>query len=123
MRLHENKELFQNAVIATSQQIGIREIYVEKDYWVTYALFNIFKDEIGKETVFKGGTSLSKCFGIIQRFSEDIDLVVLRSEKETGSQLKKKVKKVSESVSNVLPEINIEGITNKVGILRKIAYN
>jgi hypothetical protein len=40
MKLHENKELFQDAVIATSQQKDIREIYVEKDYWVTFALFN-----------------------------------------------------------------------------------
>lgn len=105
-------------MIATSQQLNIREIYVEKDYWITYALFNIFKNEIGKETVFKGGTSLSKCFGIIQRFSEDIDLVVLRNEKETGNQLKNKIKRVSESISDVLPEIKIEGITNKVGMTR-----
>lgn len=69
MRLHENKELFQDAVIATSQQKGIREIYIEKDYWVTFALYTIFNNEIGKEAVFKGGTSLLKCFGLIQRFS------------------------------------------------------
>lgn len=37
MRLHENKKLFQDAVIATAQQKGIPEIYIEKDYWVTYA--------------------------------------------------------------------------------------
>jgi predicted nucleotidyltransferase component of viral defense system len=67
----------------------ILDIYVEKDYWVTLALHTIFQDEIGKETVFKGGTALSKCFGMIQRFSEDIDLVVLRKEGESGNQLKK----------------------------------
>jgi len=78
MRLHENKELFQDAVIATSQQKGIREIYIEKDYWVTFALYNIFKNKIGRETIFKGSTALSKCFNLIQRFSEDIDLVVVR---------------------------------------------
>lgn len=123
MKLHENKELFQDAVIATSQQKGIREIYVEKDYWVTYALFHIFKNEIGKETVFKGGTALSKCFGLIQRFSEDIDLVVLRNESETGNQLKTKIKNISKCVSDVLPEIDIDGITNKVGMIRKTAHN
>jgi|SRR5690554_784769 len=123
MKLHENKELFQNAVIATSQQIGIREIYVEKDYWVMYALFNIFKNDIGKETVFKGGTALSKCFGMIQRFSEDIDLVVLRNENETANQLKSKIKKISKCVSDVLPEMDIDGITNKVGMIRKTAHN
>lgn len=116
MKLHENKELFQDAVVATSQQLGIKEIYIEKDYWVTFALFNIFKNDIGKETVFKGGTALSKCFGMIQRFSEDIDLVVLRNESETGNQLKNKIKKISKCVSDVLREIDIDGITNKVGM-------
>ena len=123
MKLHENKELFQDAIIATSQQLGIKEIYVEKDYWVAFALFNIFKSDIGKETVFKGGTALSKCFGMIQRFSEDIDLVVLRNESETGNQLKNKIKKISKCVSDVLPEIDIDGITNKVGMIRKTAHN
>ncbi len=123
MRLHENKVMFQDAVIATSQQKGIREIYIEKDYWVTFALHNIFKNEIGKETVFKGGTALSKCFGLIQRFSEDIDLVVLRKETETANQLKNKIKKISKCVSDVLPEIDIDGITNKVGMIRKTAHN
>lgn len=88
MKLHENKELFQDAITATSQQKGIPEIYVEKDYWVTLALHVIFNNEIGKETVFKGGTALSKCNQLIDRFSEDIDLVVLRKESETNNQLK-----------------------------------
>jgi hypothetical protein len=123
MRLHENKELFRDAVIATAQQKDIREIYVEKDYWVTYALYHIFKNQIGSETIFKGGTALSKCFGLIHRFSEDIDLVVLRNKSETGNQLKTKIKKISKCVSEVLPEINIDGITNKVGMIRKTAHN
>lgn len=123
MRLHENQELFQDAVIATSQQKGIREIYIEKDYWVTFALYNIFNNEIGKETIFKGGTALSKCFNLIQRFSEDIDLVVLRNENERANQLKNKIKKISNCVNNVLPETNIDGITNKVGMIRKTAHN
>lgn len=123
MNLHENKELFQDAVVATSQQLGIKEIYIEKDYWVTYALFHIFKNEIGKQTVFKGETALSKCFGIIQRFSEDIDLVVLRNAIETDNQLKTKIKKISKCVSDVIPEINIDGVTNKVGMIRKTAHN
>ena len=123
MRLHENRELFKDAISATSDQKGIREIYVEKDYWVTLALHSIFKSEIGEETVFKGGTALSKCFDLIQRFSEDIDLVVLRNESETGNQLKKKIKSISKCVANKLPETEIEGITNKVGKIRKTAHS
>lgn len=42
MNLHKNKELFQEAIIATAQRMKIPEIYIEKDYWVTYALYLIF---------------------------------------------------------------------------------
>jgi len=123
MKLHENKTLYTDAIRFTAQQKNLPPEYVEKDYWVTYALFHIFKNEIGQETVFKGGTSLSKCFGLIKRFSEDIDLVVLRNESETANQLKTKIKKISKCVSNVLPEIEIDGITNKFGMIRKTAHS
>jgi len=122
MKLHENKELFKDAVNATSQQKGIPEIYVEKDYWVTLALHAIFNNKIGKETVFKGGTALSKCNHLIDRFSEDIDLVVLRKDGETNNQLKTKIKKISKCVDNVIPEIEVEGITHKMGMIRKTAH-
>jgi hypothetical protein len=100
----------------------ISAIYVEKDYWVTYALFTIFNNDIGKDTVFKGGTALSKCYNMIERFSEDIDLVVLRREGETDSKLKSKLKAVSTVVETVLPEVPIEGITHKMGMNRKTAH-
>lgn len=110
MKLHENISLYTDAIRFTAQQMNLPPEYIEKDYWVTFALYNIFKKEIGRETVFKGGTALSKCFGLIQRFSEGIGLVVLRKESETGNQLKNKIKKISKSVSNVPPEIEIDGI-------------
>lgn len=122
MKLHENKILFRQAVQFTADQMKIPAIYVEKDYWVTYALFTIFNNEIGKDTVFKGGTALSKCYNMIERFSEDIDLVVLRREGETDSKLKSKLKAVSTVIEAVLPEVPIEGITNKMGMNRKTAH-
>jgi hypothetical protein len=122
MKLHENKTLFRQAVQFSADQMKIPAIYVEKDYWVTYALFTIFNDEIGKDTVFKGGTALSKCYNMIERFSEDIDLVVLRREGETDSKLKSKLKVVSTVVEAVLPEVPIEGITHKMGMNRKTAH-
>ena len=114
MKLHENKTLFRQAVQFTADQMKIPAIYVEKDYWVTYVLFTIFNNEVGKDTVFKGGTALSKCYQMIERFSEDIDLVVLRKEGETDSKLKSKLKIVSTVVDTVLPEVTIEGITHKM---------
>lgn len=122
MKLHQNIALFRDAVRVTAQQMNIPPEFVEKDYWVTYALFTIFNNEIGKDTVFKGGTALSKCYKMIERFSEDIDLVVLRREGETDSKLKSKLKAVSTVVEAVLPEVNIEGITHKMGMNRKTAH-
>ncbi len=122
MNLHQNKDLFKEAVIAASQRFGIPEIYVEKDYWATLVLNEIFHSDIAYQVVFKGGTCLSKCHQLIQRFSEDIDLVVFRNEGENGNQLKKKIRRISKIVEGVLPEITVEGITNKKGNIRKTVH-
>lgn len=123
MKLHQNIPLFRDAVRITAQQMNIPPEFVEKDYWVTYALFTIFNNELGKDTVFKGGTALSKCYNMIERFSEDIDLVVLRREGETDSKLKAKLKAVSTVIETVLPEVTIDGITHKMGMNRKTAHS
>jgi hypothetical protein len=123
MKLHLNKNLFRDAVRVTAQQMNIPPMYVEKDYWVTFALYTIFKNEIGKDTVFKGGTALSKCYNMIERFSEDIDLVVLRREGESNNKLTTKIRTISDVVNAVLPEVNIEGLTQKMGMNRKTAHS
>jgi hypothetical protein len=56
---------------------GLTRLIVEKDFWVCFVLQMLFSTpSIADKLVFKGGTSLSKVFGIIKRFSEDIDLSV-----------------------------------------------
>lgn len=122
MKLHENKQLFRQAVQFTAQQMNIPEIYVEKDYWVTFALHTIFNHDIGKDTIFKGGTALSKCFNLIERFSEDVDLVVLRHDGESNNKLTNKIKKISEVINTVLPEVVVEEVTHKMGMNRKTAH-
>ena len=77
-----------------SNKTGIPVFAVEKDWWVVKTLEVIFNTKIADHTVFKGGTSLSKAWGLIDRFSEDIDLALDRKflgfDKEmTGSQVKK----------------------------------
>ena len=58
-------------------RLGLVPLVVEKDFWVCWTLARIFEVEaVAPHVVFKGGTSLSKVFGAIQRFSEDIDLAV-----------------------------------------------
>lgn len=122
MNLHENEELFRQAIQFTAQDIGIPEIFIEKDYWVTFALFTIFNDKIGDETVFKGGTSLLKCYSVIKRFSEDIDLVVLRRDGESNNKLNTKIRTIGEVVSKMLPEVNLPKVTVKMGMNRKTAH-
>lgn len=71
--LEERKELFQEA----AARLGITAAIVEKDFWVTWMLAALFDDAVlARQLMFKGGTSLSKVYGVIERFSEDIDLIL-----------------------------------------------
>lgn len=70
----------------------------------------------------KGGTALSKCHKLIQRFSEDVDLVVINDKEESGNKLKNKLKAITDAVNIIMPEVKIEGITNKLGMIRKTAH-
>ena len=85
-------------------QLSLSEIAVEKDFWVCWTLRKLFGlPEWGGHLTFKGGTSLSKCWNLIERFSEDIDIVIDRdvlgfggendveqapTKKQTGKRLK-----------------------------------
>lgn len=74
-RLSERQraELFQE----TAAIKGMTPAVVEKDFWVSWILGRIYQDEnLARQLMFKGGTSLSKVYGLIERFSEDIDLVL-----------------------------------------------
>jgi predicted nucleotidyltransferase component of viral defense system len=53
---------------------NVSAVVLEKDFWVCWLLGLLFGSEFAGSLVFKGGTSLSKVFGVIERFSEDIDL-------------------------------------------------
>ena len=66
---------------ATAQRIGTTPQNVEKDFWVCWTLDALFNGlPPGPRLLFKGGTSLSKGFGLIRRFSEDIDVTVFRDD-------------------------------------------
>lgn len=69
--LHQRKD-FKNLISTLSAETGIIEALVEKDYWIMHVLYGM--KSLGLEFELKGGTSLSKGFKIIDRFSEDIDL-------------------------------------------------
>ena len=77
MNLHNNPKLFREIIRSASQQLNINELFIEKDYWISFVLNQLSKSKYAPQVVFKGGTSLSKGYGLIDRFSEDVDLVFL----------------------------------------------
>ena len=73
MSVTERRVVFAEA----AERLQIKPVMVEKDFWVSWTLAVLFAHpEFGRQLVFKGGTSLSKVFDVIKRFSEDIDLSV-----------------------------------------------
>jgi len=97
MNLHKEEELFEWAVQMTAEKLAIAMNIVEKDYYVTLYLKELVKRI--PMLVFKGGTSLSKCHKVIDRFSEDIDLS-LNVDRATEGQRK--------SFKKAILEINTE---------------
>ena len=74
MLLHNDTELFIKAINLAAQRSGYSGAVVEKDYYVTLLLHSISQKY--NNAIFKGGTALSKCYKLINRFSEDIDIAV-----------------------------------------------
>jgi hypothetical protein len=68
--------------LATANRLGAPVGNVEKDFWVCWTLNALYRERpaSGPRLLFKGGTSLSKAYGLIQRFSEDIDITVFRDD-------------------------------------------
>ena len=88
MYLHkENKELFRDIISIVSERKNVTTDIVEKDYYVTMILYLLSQKEI--EVIFKGGTSLSKAYCVIDRFSEDIDITF---KEHLGESRRKKLK-------------------------------
>lgn len=103
--LHENREEFTNAVNLASEYFHILPIIAEKDYYVTMILREL--SERQDFIVFKGGTSLSKCYKAIKRFSEDIDITI--DSKLTQGQMKKlkeSIKAIAEQLGMTIPNID-----------------
>jgi len=105
MILHKDKKAFQKIIDELAIYMGLEEgAMIEKDYYITYFLNEIAKKQ--PNLIFKGGTSLSKCHKIINRFSEDIDLSVEpKTDRVTESQrrqLKKDIIDIIEESGFVL---------------------
>ena len=104
MRLDENRTLFEKTINETSVFLDINREYVEKDYWLVLILKNIMSKNRGY--VFKGGTSLSKCYHLINRFSEDIDISYSDSyDSLPVTEVKRKFKGIINSINEAGLEI------------------
>ncbi len=128
MKLHENRELFSDALQAASQAIedgglGIKSIFIEKDYWICRSLALMAENDKENRTVFKGGTSLTKAFDIGSRFSEDIDIAISEAWTLSGNQLKMLIKRTAKSMTEGLQEMNMPGFTSKGSHYHKAYYS
>ncbi|NRB80377.1 MAG: nucleotidyl transferase AbiEii/AbiGii toxin family protein [Saccharospirillaceae bacterium] len=88
----------------TAEKIGITPAAAEKDFWITWVLMVLFENKQLKKILrFKGGTSLSKCYQQIERFSEDIDLILdwneVSSINPTNERSKTKQQKINKSIN------------------------
>lgn len=121
MILHEKNEEFEELIEATAEYLNIPSVYIEKDYWVTYVLKKLSSSEYSNTAIFKGGTSLSKAYKILDRFSEDIDLAVI-TDSLTGSQIKALIKKIEKNIlDDNFEEINAPQ-TSKGSKFRKTVH-
>lgn len=87
MNLHKNPKEFYETLLASADRLGISPAIIEKDYYVTLLLETLSRKV--PSLIFKGGTSLSKCYKIINRFSEDIDLTLDSTSQTQGNKKKK----------------------------------
>lgn len=103
-----------NIFLETAKQKELHESSVEKDWWVVQTLSIIFSMEYANVLIFKGGTSLSKGWNLIQRFSEDIDLALDREFLGfTGELTKGDIKKLRRKSYQFITEIFTEELKSK----------
>lgn len=114
--LRETPKDLRDGVIEAAARLGIADRQVEKDYWVTEVLRRLVRDFDGT-FLFKGGTSLSKAYRIVERFSEDIDLLLLSEEGQETEALLDGVQTAAEGVLGHGAEIDRDPA---VGLARRM---
>jgi len=123
MNLHQNKNSFAAAIQTTSDKLNILPVFVEKDYWITLVLKRLAESKYNESVVFKGGTSLSKGFKLIDRFSEDIDIAIINPAGRPGNQIKTLIREIEKKVSIDLNEITDSTVSSKGSRFRKSVYS
>lgn len=111
--LHDHPQ-FSDLFNILAEEMDILPGLIEKDYWIMYCLYGLKKQ--GYQFQLKGGTSLSKGFGLIDRFSEDIDMhinppIELGINENPNNQNEKNIQKKKDYYDQLAKEIKIDGIT------------
>ena len=108
MNLHHDKEAFEELLIGAANELAIPTNIIEKDYYVTVVLKSL-SDKL-TDMVFKGGTSLTKCYQLLDRFSEDIDISYTADSGVPGEARKRQLKRAVVDTMEELsfPIINLD---------------
>lgn len=124
MNLHSDKEAFKEIIALTAEHFGYEQSHVEKDYWVSKILRDISMSEYADKTYFKGGTSLSKAYGLIERFSEDLDLFVFTGDRSASKQAEKTLnKKITKYIAKLNSDIYKADLSESGGNYRKLYFS
>ncbi len=122
MIIHEDKKLFEQTIRAASEKLKIKEEFIEMDYWIALILLRLSSCKHMTDTVFKGGTSLSKAYNLINRFSTDIDIAVINRDQKSGNQIKSLLRKVEKDITVDLEEETVLELTSKGSRFRKSVF-
>jgi predicted nucleotidyltransferase component of viral defense system len=122
MKLHLDDKIFKELIKLTAIELKINRPFVEKDYWITLVLSRLAKSKYVDESVFKGGTSLSKGYNLIERFSEDVDIAIINDKGKTGNEIKTIIRNIEKEITPDLTELQMEGVTSKGSRFRKSLF-
>lgn len=124
--LHKDKRAYFEVAAAN---LNIMPQLVEKDFWVCWVIKILFSlPEVGSHLTFKGGTSLSKCYNVIKRFSEDIDISIERPflsknhgiEPDKGKSNKENQKRLKELqlvCKTKIDEVIVPSLKQSIGVV------
>jgi predicted nucleotidyltransferase component of viral defense system len=122
MILHKDDIIFKDLLLNASLYLNVKLPFVEKDYWITLVLSRLAKSKYVDESVFKGGTSLSKGYNLIERFSEDVDIAIINDKGKTGNEIKTIIRTIEKEITPYLTELQMDGVTSKGSRFRKSVF-
>jgi len=122
MNLHKDASVFKDMLLSASLHINIPVSFVEKEYWITLVVSRLAKSKYVDESVFKGGTSLSKGYNMIERFSEDVDIAIINNKGKSGNTIKTIIQTIEKEITPELKEVQMDGVTSKGSRFRKSVF-